>query len=138
MERFVRANHQVRFLELFIEKLSFSKLLEMISGHTLISKLRLIRTNPESKRVKRNLLMRFAREHRMVVELDFFQFLLKPDDVIAVIRELNSLKYFRFRLKDRTEYHHLVNRLQQVVGFICEAKLDEGFVSTIVELKFNR
>lgn len=137
-ERFVRANQQLRCLKI-IGGIQFSRLLEMISGHTSILKLGVENPNYKSKHVKRTLLMRFARRHRMLVRLDFFAFLLKADDAIALIRKLNSLEFFAFRLKDRAAYHYFVNQLQHEIGFMFQVRLIEAFTkTTVVHLKFNR
>lgn len=108
----------------------------MISRHTSISKLEVGRANFYSKHVKRAQILRFANKHRLLVELDFYAFLLKADDAVALIGRLSSLKYFRFRLKNMTEFLYLASQLH-VLGIIFYAHLRDK-ITTIVELHFNR
>lgn len=111
IERFVQANPQLRCLEIN-DEIQFSRLLKMISRNTMILKLVGGTPGVHSRHVKRTLLLRFAREHRELVELDFIAFLLRADDAIAFIRELHSLEYFRFRIKDHAACYYFMNQLQ--------------------------
>lgn len=138
MESFVRANQQVRSLDITVKKPLFSDLLKMISGHTMISNLEVKYPLENSKHVKRVQLLRFAKQHRMLVRLNFLSFLLKADDAVALIRRLNSLKFFRFGIKNRAEYNNLVNQLQHEIGFMFQARLTEGGFVPFVSLVFNR
>lgn len=141
LERFVSANQHVRRLELDCEGTRFSSLLKMLSPRALISKYEIRSLSYNSKHVKRAQLLRFARvAHPLAAEIDFFIFLLKADDAIDLILRLNSLKYFRFRLKDIATYHYFVNRLRQAIGFPFVANLERTFLPnlSVVELTLNR
>lgn len=81
--------------------------------------------------------MRFAKQHPMLVELDLSSLTIKADDAVAMIRQLRSLKYFEFAIKDRTEYNSLMNQLQYMIRF--ENKFCDIFPSLmIVELKIHQ
>lgn len=67
----------------------------------------------EVRDVKADELNRFASQRPLMEELYFPQYRITPDDAILFIRQLNSLTRIEFQLKDRTEYDHLINQLDE-------------------------
>lgn len=57
-------------------------------------------------------LMRFASDHPSLIELSLRTHRIAPDDVVAFIRRMKSLKIFHFILNHRSEY----NRIGQTIG----------------------
>lgn len=56
-------------------------------------------------------IQRLMREHPSLVELDLISFRISPGDAILLVRQLNSLKQFRFGIADRLEYFRFVHQL---------------------------
>lgn len=112
LESFLHANRQLQRLSLSFDcyyQLKISKLLNMISGHTLISKLKII-TN-RNLNVSASEFLQLASKHPAMVELNLRNCLLRADDAIALIGQLPFLKSFKFRVDGRSEYDHLLKQL---------------------------
>lgn len=58
-----------------------------------------------------NDLQRLVREHPLLVELDLTKHQLNAEGVIFLIRHLNALKLLRFAVNDPSDYHNIVNHL---------------------------
>ena len=110
-EKMLQANRQLESFEIlsYHKEITLDKLLNMISGNPLILKLEVI----GSKEVNVNAaeLNRFIAEHPLIEELYLDKYRLTADDAIMFIRQLKSLKKFKFRVKEQSECDRLLKVL---------------------------
>lgn len=117
----LQANDQLQSLELLVERyepaFGVNKLLNMIKGMALLSKLVMKMHYLELFDIDTNEVMRLASEHPLLVELHFGRYLLTANDAIKLIGQLTALKKFRFQVKDRSHYERLMGQLGSNSGW---------------------
>lgn len=112
------ANRQLQGLKVFLHsksRITIAKLLDMISGNILISKLEIENSNCGKNMTNVNVsaseLSRLANEHPVLVELTLSAYSLTADVAIAFIGQLPLLNSFEFRIKGNVEYDRLLAQL---------------------------
>lgn len=127
VEDLLHANEQLQCLKLFFRndiKLKMSTLLKMIRKNTSISKLTRYDLDNKIIDVNEDELLQLASEHPEMIELHLSDCLLKGENAIRFFGQLNSLKWFQFRIKERFEYDQLVTNLDSNWGH--EYLIDEN------------
>lgn len=103
----LRSNRQLHSLHVSAIPEHGEDILIMIKDHKLISEL-VIWPNSDQPLVANALQMqRIVNEHSGLIVLDLVNFKLTADTAVALVRQLNSLKSFRFKIKNSLEYEHL-------------------------------
>lgn len=84
IEKFLQANQQLRCLDIMIMELLFAKLLDMVSEHIDFDRKGTISASYNNKYVKTVQLMRLARQHPMMVELDMYPYLFEFVEIFSI------------------------------------------------------
>lgn len=89
---------------------TLDELLKTISKNTSFLNLRMAARITDVRMID---LERLINEHPLIEGLDFSGYQFTADAVVMLIQQLNSLKKFHFEDNSRSEYDHLVNRLDE-------------------------
>lgn len=109
----LNANPQLRKLKLILlddgEEITEEEVLNAIKGNPLITTLDIY--TAITTKIDHNDLMQYVSEHPNTIELTLINFQTTPQVLINFIRELKSLKVFRFAFDDEADYNQLVSQL---------------------------
>lgn len=109
-------NRRLRSLEIeaYHKSIPMNTLLDMIKDHTKITKLDMRMLGQYLKsRVNPLEVQRFIDQHSSLVKLHLPHYQFTADDVIALICQHNTLKSFRFRMKNSSNYTELESKLDK-------------------------
>lgn len=115
VEDLLHKNQQLQNIEFIcahVTEMEMPKLLHMISENPSITTFK--RFNYFASRmteVNEDELMQLANKHPGLIELGLYDGSLNVDSAIRFFRQMNSLKLFRFRIKQRSEYDLLLRKL---------------------------
>lgn len=116
VSQLLHLNRRIRSLEIeaYHKSIPMNTLLDMIKDHTKIAKLemRLLGQYVKS-RVDPPEVQRFIEEHSSLGKLHLPHYQFKADDVFALICQHNTLKSFRFRMKNSANYTELESKLDK-------------------------
>lgn len=105
----LQANRQLKLLVIVTKfVITFDKLLDMLSRNPLILQLKIFGGDADTNLIQLN---RLISEHPLIEWLVLHEYRIAADDAIMLIRQLNSLKYLHFRVKDRSKWDRLVKQL---------------------------
>ena len=107
----LQANQQLKFLTIRSHiRLALSTLLQGIRQNSSISLLVVVNED-HTIDVSTDELNCFAVERPFMTELHLKDYRLTADDAINFIRQMKSLKWFSFQVKDQSECNRLLNRM---------------------------
>lgn len=115
VEDLLHKNQQLQSIEFIcahVTEMNMSKLLQMISENTSITSFK--RFNYFASRVttvNEDELMQLANKHPGLIELGLYDGTLNVDSAVRFFRQMDALKLFRFRIKERAEYDLLFKKL---------------------------
>lgn len=113
--KFLRAHRNLQHLNLMLYgKITFLKLLRLIWENRCLTKLSvMIGLGYSDSFVDVNMfaMNQFAVKHRSMIELDVLSFRFTAGDAIHFIRQVTTLKLFKFQVKNRFERDCLVEQL---------------------------
>lgn len=141
----LHANQKLQTIFVYVSDESLTKLLDMIIGNTLLTKLQIWKGHTGSfhvtiKNVMASELLRLAKEHPNIVALDLQAFLCFADDAICFIDQMPaSMKFFKFRVNSRLEYESVVYRLKKKWRHFkyMDALVTDHYIITLMRLKSN-
>lgn len=87
-------------------------LLHIIKGNQSISKL-IIHTGTMLQCVNTSQVKRLAREHPLLIEIDFRNYQFKTNDVITITKALTQLKKFNFCVNHHNIYKKIESKLDE-------------------------
>lgn len=106
---FLHANRQLPMLNIhYPGDIKPRTIFNVNSGNSFISKFSLSWSDTNINMAE---IIRFIDDHPTIVKLKLRNLTFKADDAIFLSRQLTSLKYFRFSLKNLVEFDHFLSQL---------------------------